>query len=191
MKRVATNWGRRSAAQMNRQSTMSGFTLLELMITLVVMAVFAGMAVPSLSTLVQNNRLEAEQMDFMSALSMARSEAIKRGVPVMLRASTPVVEGNEFGNGWSIWVDSNNDGVFQPATETIKVHQAVSGDLKVSSSVTQMTFLPSGFSGYRDENGQLASAIFTVCDSRHNVTGGQISVLPSGATSLNNRYSCQ
>lgn len=191
MKRVNTSKGRRSAAQITGQSAMAGFTLLELMVTLVVMAIFAGMAAPSLGSLVQNNRLEAEQMEFMAALSTARSEAVKRGVPVMVTANSPTTTGNEYGNGWSIWYDSNNDDVYQPATETIKVRQAISGDLKLASSVTQISFLPSGFSGYRNGNGQMASVVFTVCDSRQNVVGGQITILPSGSTSLNSKYTCQ
>lgn len=194
MTRTLGTTGRRSATQtqkLNFQAmNMAGFTLLELMVTMVIMVVFAGMAAPSFSSLVQNNRLEAEQMEFQAALSTARSEAVKRGVPVMVTATVPGVSGNEFGGGWSIWYDANNDGNFQAATETIKVRQALSGDLKVSSRVTQMSFLPSGFSGYRDNNGQMASAVFTICDSRSNVTGGQITVLPSGSSNLNSKYTC-
>lgn len=194
MKRAQSMTGRRSAtqAQLNPHAApaMSGFTLLELMVTLVIMSVFAGMAAPSLGALVQNNRLEAEQMEFLAALNTARSEAVKRGVPVMVSATAPGVSGNEYGGGWSIWFDANNDGVFQPATETIKIKQALTGDLKVSSGVSQMTFLPSGFSGYRNNNGQMAAATFTICDSRSNVTGGQITVLPSGSPNLNAKYTC-
>jgi len=191
MNRYELTLGRRSAALKQVSRATAGFTLLELMVTMAIMTVFLTSALPSFGSMVKNNRLEAEQMDFMSSIALARSEAAKRGVPVSLSAMTPVTTGNEFGNGWVVWVDNNNDGVYQPETETIRVHQALSSDIRLASATTEMTFQPSGFRRYQDDSGNLIEAQFTVCDSRHNVKGAQVTVLPSGSINLNKQYMCQ
>jgi type IV fimbrial biogenesis protein FimT len=191
MNRYELTLGRRSAARNQISHTTAGFTLLELVVAMAIMAVFLTSAVPSFGSMVKNNRLEAEQMDFMSSIALARSEAAKRGVPVSLKAMTPVATGNEFGNGWVVWVDNNGDGLYQAETETIRVHQALSSDIRLASATTEMTFQPSGFRRYQDDSGNLIEAQFTVCDSRHNVKGAQVTVLPSGSISVNNQYICQ
>ncbi|MDD5297925.1 MAG: GspH/FimT family pseudopilin [Rhodocyclaceae bacterium] len=191
MNRNESAQGRRSTAKKQIPHGMSGFTLLELLVAMAIMMVFLTSAIPSFGSLIQNNRLQAEQMDLVSAIALARSEAAKRGVPVTLSAMTPVTTGNEFGNGWVIWVDNNGDGAYQAATETIRVHQALSSDSRLAASTTDITFQPSGFRRYQDDSGNLIQAQFTLCDSRHNATGTQITVLPSGSVDLNNKYVCQ
>lgn len=181
---------RSTALKSGKRCGARGFSLVELMVTLVIMSIFVGMAVPSFASFLQNSRGQAAQLDLLSSLSFARSEAVKRGVPVMLSATNPANAGNELGNGWTIWVDTNGNGVNDGNAEILRVHGAFSGDVKVSSAATQMSFQPSGYSGYRDASGNLSAASFTVCDSRHNATGGQVSVLPSGASSLNPSYVC-
>ncbi|VAX43196.1 putative major pilin subunit [Acinetobacter calcoaceticus] len=53
-----------------------GFTLVELMVTIAVMAIIAMMAAPSMSNLLENKRLEGNQRDLINALSEAKSQAI-------------------------------------------------------------------------------------------------------------------
>lgn len=193
MNRLHTNTGRQTTTRNteSRQQRQSGFTLLEMLISMVVLAVFLGAAIPSFGNLLKNNRLEAEQMDLIAAIALARSEAAKRGVPVTLSALQPITAGNEFSNGWVVWVDNNGDGSYQAGTETIRVHQALSSDLKISATTTEIAFLPSGFRRYHDANGNVTQAALTVCDDRHNSTGAQITVLPSGSTNVNEHFVCQ
>lgn len=55
-----------------------GFTLLELMVTVAVLAIVISVAVPSFVNLVNNNRLTAQSNEILAALLLARTEAIKR-----------------------------------------------------------------------------------------------------------------
>jgi len=53
-----------------------GFTLVELMVTIAVMAIIAMMAAPSMSNLLENKRLDENQRDLINTLSEAKSQAI-------------------------------------------------------------------------------------------------------------------
>lgn len=75
-----------------------GFTLIELMVTLAVMAIIAGMAFPSLRDFIINSRVTTQTNEFIAALGHTRSEAIKRGLDVMVCAR----DGTNLGNGWFI-----------------------------------------------------------------------------------------
>lgn len=62
----------------------AGFTLLELMVAITVLAIGLGLAVPSFMDLIRQNRLTTQTNGLMAALAIARSEAVKRGTPVTL-----------------------------------------------------------------------------------------------------------
>lgn len=62
----------------------AGFTLIELMIVLAIIVVLGAAAAPSFATLVANQRGRAAASDLYAALTLARSEAIKRNLPVSL-----------------------------------------------------------------------------------------------------------
>jgi len=77
----------------------SGFTLIELMITLVVLAILLAVGVPSFNNLIENNRVTAQANSLLGAVNLARSEAVKRGVPVSVRS-----EDGGFEEGWCVIV---------------------------------------------------------------------------------------
>jgi len=56
-----------------------GFTLLELMVTVAVLSILLTMGVPAFGDLVRNNRITAQANQLVSAINIARSEAVKRG----------------------------------------------------------------------------------------------------------------
>jgi prepilin-type N-terminal cleavage/methylation domain-containing protein len=55
-----------------------GFTLIELMITLIVAGILLGIGVPSFNSFVKNNRIVSQSNELLADLTFARSEALKR-----------------------------------------------------------------------------------------------------------------
>lgn len=65
-------------------SVQRGFTLVELMVTVVVLGIFLSIAVPSFRSLLEAQRVKAMAYDMVADLSLARSEALKRGSDLTL-----------------------------------------------------------------------------------------------------------
>lgn len=61
-----------------------GFSLIELLVTVSVVAIVAAIAVPSFTSSIQNNKADTELNDLQHALNYARLEAINRGVTVRI-----------------------------------------------------------------------------------------------------------
>jgi type IV fimbrial biogenesis protein FimT len=83
-----------------RRSRATGFTLIEMMVTISVAVILLGIAVPSFRELIANQRIKSASFDLFSAVSLARSEAIKRRVNITLRAGATADGGWE--TGWRI-----------------------------------------------------------------------------------------
>lgn len=87
-----------------------GFTLLELVIALLILAILTTVAVPSVRGMVANQRVRAASGDLMSALTRARSTAIKLERNVTMRPVT----GSDWHTGWAIaHPDATRPAVFQ------------------------------------------------------------------------------
>ena len=90
----------------------SGFTLIELMIAIMVLAILVSIGIPNFTEAIRNNRTTAQANDLMTALVYARSEATKRGLPVTVCAADTARTGcagattANWANGWLIFVDS-------------------------------------------------------------------------------------
>src|ERR1700712_3687111 len=87
-----------------QQRNAAGFTLIELMVTVSIVAILALIAGPSLSGLIATQRIKAVAADLYVALSKARSEALKRNVNVTLSPKTA----NTWQAGWEIRDPSDN-----------------------------------------------------------------------------------
>jgi len=170
----------------------TGFTLLELMITLAIGAILLTVAVPSFQTTIANNRLATQTNSLVTDINIARSEAVKRGTDVILcnssnpNAATPacVGAGNAWTGGWIIFVNGTNDtdpNQFATATDTlIKVNQAIGGRATILTAGTLNTFIYNG----DGTSAAAANADFFICDDRGETFGRQVQIRPTGRPRL-------
>lgn len=107
---------------------MSGFTAIELMVTLTVLAVLVSLAVPSFKELVAAQRLRTASFDLRSDLVFARSEALKRNQNVTI---APRLDGG-WQTGWVVILDST-------ATE-LRTRNGVGAGVTVDSAADAITF---------------------------------------------------
>lgn len=160
-----------------------GFTLFELIITLAIAAVVVGVAAPSFSTMIQDNRLSAQSLDFVAALNLARSEAIKRRVRVALCKSANgldcTVDGEDdsthWGQGWIVFVDDNGNQARDsdednPADDEIilRVHGALAGNNRLTGNENVADFISYDARGFsRLAGGAIQMGSLSLCDSRN------------------------
>ena len=90
----------------------AGFTLWELLLTLLVAGVVLALGAPSLQEFVLNSRRTADINAFVLAVQLARSEASKRGRPVVLCKSVDLLScgGKEirYDSGWMVFVNEDD-----------------------------------------------------------------------------------
>jgi type IV fimbrial biogenesis protein FimT len=100
-----------------------GFTLIELIITIVLLAIFVALAVPAFRTLILNNQRAAQVNAMVTSLTIARAEAVKRGT----RARVCISDGadppdcdaasTDWEDGWLVIADLNRNGIITRADE--------------------------------------------------------------------------
>ena len=127
--------------------TEFGFTLVELLITLLVASILLAVAVPSFNDFIWNNRVVASNNQLVNALAVTRSEAIRRRQNTVLCPSADQL--NCTGNpnweaGWIIYNDADADGVNDnnAAESTLRVWDAQPNGMTITAAggATRVTF---------------------------------------------------
>jgi len=140
----------------------NGITLLEILITLAIVSILATLGLPSLYSLINNNRLTTVTNQMLGAFYLTRSEAIKRNQRVTMAAKH-----GDWKNGWQIFVDADADAVIDPGQRIIFDHPPLHDSISISGNVAHVdsyiSYLSSGFS--RTLNGALQIGTLTLCSS--------------------------
>ncbi len=95
-------------------SHSNGLTLIEMAVTVSIVAIVAAISTPSFISFIQTNRVQSEVNSMVSSLQLARSEAIKRGQPVSVCPSSngsSCLGANRWSGGWLVFVDRDANGV--------------------------------------------------------------------------------
>lgn len=170
---------------------IAGFTLIELIVTLAVASIALGVAVPSLSTMIRNNSMATQTNALVTDINLARSEALKRGVSVILcrsanpNATTPTCGGgaNTWTTGWLVFASGDGDNTYTAGTDTLLRIAKPSGDsIAIKTNATSDSDLQYNPNGTINAAG--ATAIFALCDDRNEAFGNQIQIDPRGRPRL-------
>ena len=108
----------------------SGFTLIELMITLAIASILLSVGIPSFQSIFEINRLATQANELVGAVNLARSEAIKRGQDVTVQASA-----GGFQNGWCVHLGANCAGA-----NIVREFRAMNQMAVVSGGISTLVF---------------------------------------------------
>jgi type IV fimbrial biogenesis protein FimT len=106
-----------------------GFTLIELMIVVVVVSIMLALAAPSFYSTIKNNRLRTEADRIVTSFNLARSEAVKRNIDVVICPSSDGATcTGSVAEGWLIFADLDQQGDLDTGTDpdpVIKIYEAL------------------------------------------------------------------
>lgn len=179
--------------QLTSVRSSGGFTLLELMMGITVLGILLGIGVPAFNEIVRNNRVAAQANELMAALSMTRSEATKRGMPVSICAassaaqtSCAAADSNDWKYGWMIFSDRAGAGKIDESDgdEIVQVSHPISDGLSLKTD-------DKGFVRFGADGSLLSNAV--TFDLKHVQCKGdnlrEISIVASGRANLS-KMSC-
>lgn len=147
-----------------------GFTLLELLIGVALLALLLMLAIPPFRELVAVNRAAAHAQVVMTSLFLARTEAIKRNRQVTLCKSADgaaCTTTGDWSQGWLVFVDESVVGVRDPAEEIVRVQQGLNDDfsLRNTNAARWYAYRPDGSAA---SSGGLVTGTFRVCPGNGN-----------------------
>lgn len=155
----------------------TGFTVIELMIVLLILAVLTGLALPAMNAFIANGRVRSVADDLAGALNLTRSEAIKYSRPatacVSVRTTTDndTCTGSDWAKGWLAWADKNGNGAIG-TTEVIRKTPALVNEPSLQKGITVTTYKDQAVTAFSslqfNADGTptpAGSYAFLVCDS--------------------------
>ncbi len=175
-----------------------GLTLVELLTTLVVMGILLIVAAPGFETAVRRTEVVEEANRLYADIQYARSEAIKRGIPVNLCRSGMAAtcteadcachtdtNDNEWQGGWLLYGSDNRDTSYDPDTGPL-LRQAYQAEetLTITSDSNLNQWLSIGPSGALDETGPGYLAVCVNGISTVDVPGRLVTISLTGRPSI-------
>lgn len=157
-----------------------GFTLVELMVAIAILAILLGLAVPSIRDIMRGNRAMSLSNELVGSLSYARAEAVKRAANVTVCTTADASVANPicattsgWTAGWLVFVDDGTPGVVDGTDLRLQVAQPDSGD---ASIIGDAAFASYAQFNSRGAAGNGAGGNFTLC------IGGLQRIVAVGAT---------
>lgn len=126
---------------------MHGFSLMELIVVVAVLAIVAAFALPGFAEVVRSNRLASASNELLTSISYARSEAIRNTRGAAICASTDGAtcsEDGDWSEGWIIWADLNANGSIDADTETVLRFNQGNPRIEVDGQAGTVRFDPRG-----------------------------------------------
>lgn len=109
---------------MRERPGTAGFSLVELMVVIVIVGIVAATAAPAMRDYLANQRMKTAAFNLIVTTMFARGEAVKRGIPVYIKAPSS----NNLSNGWCVLVTAGAAcSTSAPGVETMRVQQPLSG----------------------------------------------------------------
>jgi type IV fimbrial biogenesis protein FimT len=153
-----------------------GFTLYELLITIVIVGIILSFGVPNLVQFSNNSRLTTTANDLHAAFQLARTEPARARTNITICASAdPMGAASDCDGTWNqgyiVFVDANGDIARSGATETVlRAHPPVDPEvnLRFAADARFFSYAATGL-GRGDVGGNPAVSQVVMCDKRGNI----------------------
>lgn len=156
----------------------NGFTLYELLITIMVVGVIMALGIPNFSDFTANSRMTATANDLHASFLLARSEAARSKANVTICASADPLAGNAtcggtLASGWIVFQDDNGNVVRDAGEAMLRAYPAPPAGININTvgAGDYFSYAPSGL-GRGDVGVGTALRVAVMCDDRGNVFGG-------------------
>jgi type IV fimbrial biogenesis protein FimT len=179
--------------QKSRPSQVRGFTLIELMVTISLLAILTTLVAPSFAKLIASTRLSSATNELYTSLVQAKSDAIRLGSRVTVcpssNGSSCITAGTPtWTTGWITFSDTTR--VAAPSVDTgekiLQIGQAIDSSLLIRGSLGYASFASDGTA--KLINGGLYTAKIRVCSTSSNLTNNErardISILRTGRVEI-------
>lgn len=157
--------------RMNKRH-QNGFTIYELLITLLIVGVVLSFGIPNLAEFTQNSRLTSAANDLHSSFQLGRSEAARSKTNITICASANSLDpaaacGGTFNDGWIIFLDTDGDIVRDAGENVLRAHPPVPDGVTVTSNGNSnyFAFAATGL-GRGDVGGNPSLSTAMICDNR-------------------------
>ncbi len=169
----------------------TGFSLIELLVTISIVAILGGVVAPGFTEFIRDNRQTSQINTLIGAIHLSRGEAASRRQLVTLCASSDAASCNttQWEHGWIIFTDTNNNGngVIDGNDELLLAQEAFDGNgtLRAPALVNNgKSLLQFRADGFLNNPSNQASGTFVLCDSKGATEAKAVIVNISGVSRL-------
>jgi type IV fimbrial biogenesis protein FimT len=170
--------------------THSGYTLVELMAILAVLAVLLSVGVPMMKVFFQSNRMISNTNEIVAGLHVARSEAIRQQMRITMCQSSDSASctgSGKWEDGFIVFQDPNGNVTVDGGERLLRVNTGADGadvtirsDDATNSIVNSVSFSSRGLP--KALNGGALSGVFRICDARGRQSADGVSTVARGVT---------
>jgi type IV fimbrial biogenesis protein FimT len=134
-----------------------GFTLVELMIVIAVSAILIATAIPSFGALTRNTTVSGAAGEIVGGLQFARSEAIRRGTPIIFELLPAK-------NEWNAHLDNSTDPAYASGTDELLRHGTYHDRITTAPTTTlYLSFSSTGAVHELQSGVPVSSALPNIC----------------------------
>lgn len=142
-----------------------GFTLIELIITVAIAAIVMAVGIPTFQDTIRESRLTTSNNQFIGALNLARSEAIKRGSRITLCPSQGAnCDSGGYDQGWIVFNDRNSNATVDAGEAIVRVFEKMPEGMTLTGNGNVDTYISYAADGAsRLNSGAFQAGTLTLC----------------------------